>query len=75
MDAGEAKVWGVELTLDRARQVRQWRVDQECTWRAVAAHADAAWGTDWKGNQLYGMELCERSAHLLGENPNAEPWN
>ena len=70
-----AEVWGVELTHDRARQVRQWRCTEGCTWRAVAARADAAWGTAWNGNQLYGMELCESSALLQGENPAADPWN
>lgn len=67
--------WDFELTPDRARQVRQWRVDQHFTWRGVAHLADETWGTKWNGNQLFGMELCERSAEMLGENPNAEPWN
>jgi hypothetical protein len=67
--------WGVELTLARARQVRQWRCIDHCTWRAVAARADDAWGTTWNGNQLYGMELCGCSARMLGENPSADPWN
>jgi hypothetical protein len=67
--------WGVELTADRARQVRQWRIVPECTWREVAALADEAWGTEWDGNQLYGHDLCRASAQLLGENPDAEPWN
>jgi hypothetical protein len=71
-----AKDWALEeLTPERARQVRQWRVDEDCTWRAVAARADEAWGTTWNGNQLYGMALCEHSARLLNENPAAEPWN
>lgn len=68
-------VWGLDLTPERARQVRQWRVEQDCTWRVVAHNADEAWGTDSKGNQLYGQDLCEQSACLLGEDPHSDPWN
>lgn len=70
-----AEDWDLELTPERAQQVRQWRAGQGCTWRAVAAHADATWDTAWNGNQLFGMDLCEASARMLGENPAAEPWN
>lgn len=69
------EVWGTDLTPERARQVRKWRVQDDLTWRGVAHEADAAWGTSWNGNQLYGMELCEASALMLGENPAADPWN
>jgi hypothetical protein len=70
-----ASAWGLELTLERAQQIRTWRCLDDCTWRAVAAHADEAWGTAWDGNQLYGRDLCEASARLLGEDPAADPWN
>jgi hypothetical protein len=68
------EVWGVELTLDRARQVRQWRIDDN-SWRGVAHEADKAWGTKHDGNQMYGRDLCNASARMLGEDPDAEPWN
>ncbi|MET8366927.1 hypothetical protein ABZU53_25535 [Micromonospora sp. NPDC005194] len=45
------------------------------TWRAIAASADDAWGTDSRGNQLFGENLCLESAQLLGDDPNADPWN
>ncbi|GIH21592.1 hypothetical protein Raf01_97640 [Rugosimonospora africana] len=67
--------WGLVLTLDVARQVRRWRVEEECSWRVVAARADATWGTDTHGNQLFGEDLCRESARMLGENPNDEAWN
>ena len=67
--------WDFDLTLDRARQVRRWRSEEHGTWRVVAHRADETWGTASGGNQLFGQDLCEASAHMLGENPNAEPWN
>ena len=68
------EAWGLTLTTEIARQVRQWRADGY-TWRAIAACADDAWGTDSRGNQLFGEDLCLESARLLGEKPNADPWN
>ncbi|MEH1165165.1 hypothetical protein V6V47_07240 [Micromonospora sp. CPCC 205539] len=69
------EAWGVSLTIEVARQVRQWRVEEEYSYRGVATLADETWGTDSGGNQLFGIGLCAESAALLGENPNAEPWN
>lgn len=68
-------VWGVHVTLDMASQIRQWRVDQDRTWRGVAAAASRAWGLTFGSNQLFGEELCNAAAKLLGENQNEEPWN
>ncbi len=69
------EVWGVELTVERARQVRAWRVDKGETWRGVAGRADCLWGSDSSSNQLFGEDLCGAAARLLGEDPNKEPWN
>ena len=73
--ASMIQVWGIEVTRERARLVKKWRCDDDLTWRGVAASASDAWGGDNGSNQLFGMELCEASALLLGENPAAEPWN
>ncbi|MGW0216539.1 hypothetical protein ACWDXH_19325 [Micromonospora chokoriensis] len=62
------------MTSDIARQVRQWRAD-DYTWRAIAAAADQAWGSESRGNQLFGRDLCLESARMLGEDPEADPWN
>lgn len=67
--------WGITLTLEIARQVKQWRVEEDSTWRVVAALADERWGTETQGNQLFGEDLCRESALLLGEDPNSEPWS
>lgn len=69
------EVWGIEVTEERAREVRRWRVDLDSTWRGVAWEAEEAWATRLGSNQLFGMDLCEASALMLGENPAAEPWN
>ncbi|MFI7009535.1 hypothetical protein [Streptomyces sp. NPDC050145] len=63
------------LTTEMARQIRAWRVDGEYTWRAVAQAATERWGSAYGSNQLYGQDLCEAAARLLGENPAQEPWN
>jgi hypothetical protein len=68
-------VWGVVVTAGRAQQIRGWRVDQELTWRGVAAAASVEWELGHGANQLYGMELCEAAARLLGEDPNDALWN
>jgi hypothetical protein len=70
-----ASVWGLVLTVEMARKVRAWRVDREGTWRGVAAMADDAWDAGTGGNQLFGRDLCEASARLLGEDPDIAPWN
>lgn len=67
--------WNVQLTDEMARQVRIWRVDKGETWRGVAGRADHLWDTDSGSNQLFGRDLCEEAARLLGEDPNEEPWN
>jgi hypothetical protein len=64
-----------EMTPGKAAQVRAWRVDQGNTWRGVAYEASATWGSRFGSNQLYGRELCVAAATLLGEDPDADPWN
>jgi hypothetical protein len=63
------------VTVNIAREVRRWRVEEDHTWRSVAACADETWGTDTNGNQIFGRALCSASARLLGEDPDSEPWN
>lgn len=63
------------LKPEQAAYVRRLRVDEGRSWRGVAWACAQAWGGDWEHNQLAGMALCERAAAMLGEDPNAEPWN
>ncbi|MCW2141122.1 hypothetical protein [Actinoplanes cyaneus] len=69
------EAWGITLTPEIARQVRRWRVEEECSWRVIAALADQTWATDTRGNQLFGEDLCRESALVLGEDPNDDAWN
>ena len=68
-----------KMTPERARRIRELRVDIGCTWRAVAAHSFEDWADDanWspESNQLAGMALCKSAAEMLGENGEEEPWN
>jgi hypothetical protein len=63
------------MRVEHAQVVRRLRVDEGRTWRGVAAECSRAWETDWDGNQIVGMFLCEVAATLLGEDPETEPWN
>ncbi|MBA7616095.1 hypothetical protein ES703_23386 [subsurface metagenome] len=65
------------MELWQARIVRVLRVEENCSWRAVAeACYKLGWGK-WSppSNQIMGMALCNRAAQLLGEDYKKEPWN
>jgi len=55
--------------------VRQLRVQEEYSWRAVARAVGIAFGGDWGSNQLAGVVICKKAAELLGENFLEPPWN
>jgi hypothetical protein len=61
----------------RARQVRDLRVSQGLTWRGVGEECQTLWSTDTgRGDtQSLGATICHVAAVLLGEDPDAEPWN
>ncbi|WP_155372477.1 hypothetical protein [Catellatospora vulcania] len=63
------------LTLEQARQIRRWRVDEEASWRGVAQAATELWGSEFGDNQLYGEDLCRAAALILGEDARREPWD
>ncbi len=61
----------------QARIVRTLRVEEKCSWRAVAERCHKlGWGK-WSppSNQIMGMALCDRSAQFFGENYMEAPWN
>ena len=65
------------MTLVQAKAVRKLRVEEGCSWRAVAEICyKLGWGK-WSppSNQIMGMALCWRAAQLLGEDYEKEPWN
>lgn len=67
------------MTPARARRIRQLRVDQGYSWRAVAAECFEEWGDDAKwsppSNQIAGMALCRHAALVNGEHEREPPWN
>lgn len=67
--------WLIEVTRERAEQIRVWRVDEGCTWRGVASAATVAWAIREEANQMLGVELCQAAARVLGEDARKDPWN
>ena len=61
----------------RALEVRQLRVDEEQTWRGVGKEIQKRWSTDvgLGDTQSLGATLCHVAAELLGDDPDADPWN
>jgi len=65
------------MTDHQAKVVRNLRVGEHCTWRAVARSCYImGWGK-WSpaSNQLMGMALCKWAAELYGEDYMKVPWN
>lgn len=58
-----------------AKKIRNLRVNERYSWRAVARYWAKSFGAPWGSNQLAGMVLCEKAAKLLGENFMHQPWN
>lgn len=65
------------MTPERAAFVRQLRVDNDYTWRAVARDCRERFGGTWLplSNQLAGMALCEVAAEYFGEHYKDKKWN
>lgn len=68
------------LTPEMVSDIRKWRVEQDCSWRTVAALFCDSYITFseknnlmW-GNQITGMELCDAAMIILNEKPE-DGWN
>lgn len=79
MDEANQKI-ADNLTADMVSDIREWRCDQDYTWRAVArefyekyTEFSIQYGIDW-GNQISGMMLCEVAQKLLNQQ-TSEGWN
>ena len=81
------KDYTVIMTKDIAQDIRQWRVDEDCSWRKVHTNFQEKYvdPSEWSvneemvkhfgviptANQLVGMVLCEVAMEYLNENT----WN
>ncbi|MFC7528471.1 hypothetical protein [Actinoplanes sp. GCM10030250] len=74
MNPEPVQVWDLRVTMEMARQIRVWRVEEECSHRVLAGLADEAWGSATGGNQLFGEDLCIASAKMHGESVDSELW-
>lgn len=64
-----------DMTIEQANFVRQLRVVDGYSWRAVAETCALEWGGTWGSNQLYGMAICEQAAGMLDGHYMDEVWN
>lgn len=53
------------MTQERAEFVRKLRIDEQCTFRAIAAACSKEWAANWGSNQLIGEDLCRAAAETL----------
>jgi hypothetical protein len=65
----------ISVNMAAAVLIRQKRVDEDFSWRAVARFCSWVWDAQWGGNQIAGMVICEQAAKLLGEDFMKPPWN
>ena len=72
-----ANIYGaLVMSRSRASQVRQWRVDDNRTWREISQLAGDSWEESLlENNQLIGIELCKAAARFFGEMWDRKPWN
>ena len=71
------KFFRKHITLDRQRAdlVRQLRIEEDYSWRAIARWCATISGGPWGGNQLAGLVICEKAAEMLGQDFMSPPWN
>jgi hypothetical protein len=69
----------MKMTPQRAKRIRDLRVNEVWSWRAIAAISHREWGldADWDppSNQIAGMALCQIAAETFGEHYRSAPWN
>lgn len=73
----ESEVRELMQDAERALEVRALRVDGQGTWRQIGEECQQRWGTaiGAEDTQSLGATLCYVAAELLGDDPDAEPWN
>jgi len=65
----------MKLTLKHAKAVKKWLTEKPYhSWRRIAERAYEEWEDNedkdleyFNGNQMWGMQLCEDAAKVLGE--------
>ncbi len=66
-DHSKGALWEMRewITSTRARQVYDLRVNDDCSWRALASACSRTWFGDWDGDQVVGMGLCAAAYEKL----------
>lgn len=66
------------VNADRAKRIREIRVDQKQSYRVLAGILHMEWGREacWTPvtNQIAGVVLCELAAVAMGEEESNYPW-
>ncbi|WP_053909484.1 hypothetical protein [Pseudoalteromonas sp. SW0106-04] len=62
------------MDTERAQFVKFLRVEEGCSFRAVASECGEKWNQDWGTNQIIGEDLCAAAMQILNEKPDLG-WN
>jgi hypothetical protein len=63
-----------ELNEEQANFIKNLRVNEGYTWRAIASEYSRKYMDEPSGNQLLGLELCTAAMKFLGEKVE-DGWN
>jgi hypothetical protein len=66
--------WKIDLNEERAHFIKDLRVNNDYTWRAVAREYSEKYMDEVSSNQLLGIELCMSAMEFLGEKIDSG-WN
>jgi hypothetical protein len=65
----------IQVTRSSAKKIRQLRVEENYSWRAIAHYWSKKLSTGWGSNQIAGMVICKKAAEWLLEDYMQPPWN
>ena len=57
------------INVESAKWIRNMRVDEGYSFRAIAEACSKKWVKDWGSNQFYGEDLCALAIEVLNDKP------
>ena len=58
------------MDVEKAKFVRFLRIEEDCSFRAIAYECGEKWHQDWGENQIVGEDLCAAAMQILNEKPD-----